>query len=253
MKNTIKSTLLASVLGLLALPAALNAQVLVESVVAGNPTFDDPADTGTFAFDASGSNYILVAASSRNSVDSATYNGAPMTQIHLFNDSGQNEGFGIWGLANPTAGSNDVVIQYASGSPDGRNVVAVYGLSNVDTSIGGSLIDNNNNGDSVSGNPTLAGASLFGFAGTNGGSDVTSFTITGGTASNEIFQENTTSIGGSAVLSTSTATTYTFDANTGDYGALVQVAAIPEPSTAALLLGVGAFAFLLSNRRRRAA
>lgn len=79
------------------------------------------ASPRTVAHDATGDNYLVVAAgvgSGTNTVTGITYNGTPMTFItSVAPDAGLNDYYiVVYGLANPTTGSNNITVTTSSGS-----------------------------------------------------------------------------------------------------------------------------------------
>jgi hypothetical protein len=127
--------------------------------VAGTPTSQaGTADTTstTFAWNNSASaNYLVVGVSSWDAtagdavVSGVTYNGVSMTSLGSRQDAG-NEAVSLWGLANPAAGSNNVIVTMAgscsefiagavgfagvnTGAPSGTFAGADYGGTNSGT------------------------------------------------------------------------------------------------------------------------
>jgi len=105
------------------LPAYASAAVAVTSHAANT-------GSGTFSFNCSGGNYLLLAEQTQTgfpSMGTPTYNGVNMTQLVSVTGSPFGQ---LWGLASPASGSNTVDPQY-TGSDSGRTGVEVICLSGV--------------------------------------------------------------------------------------------------------------------------
>jgi hypothetical protein len=109
--------------------------------VAGTPTSQaGTADTTstTFAWNNSASaNYLVVGVSSWDAtagdavVSGVTYNGVSMTSLGSRQDAG-NEAVSLWGLANPAAGSNNVVV--TMGGACSEHIAGAVGFTGVHAS-----------------------------------------------------------------------------------------------------------------------
>lgn len=207
------------------------------------------------------------------SITSVTYNGGTQSMTNLASGSSSDTDVfnSIWYLPNPTSATSTDVSFTASTGTNTNYWVSVYSLSNADTNTANWFVSTNtgNTGSTGSTNETLS-ASLSGvptgsfvfdaFAASQGNGT----NISGATRSGTVIQEewNTSSPNNSRA---SIFGTYITDASgnltlTGQLNRLfssepsaissIGIAAIPEPSTAVLLLGTAGLSLMMSRRRR---